>query len=1353
MRNVPQEKYDELKERLNVAYEKLGILGQEIADLSPSQSNDTPIEEENNEIIFSDGKYYPSTPGTLSDEEIERLMMDEFLRTHPEENREDLEVIRGMGAMDDENGNIYEPYAIGRKSKESENVEYDEEIISEGEDLRYYQDSPLHLTDAEIEQRMLDQYLRYHPELDAEDLFIIRGMGVMDDENGNLYEPYSVGRRVKKETEEEKEPEYEEIIHDDIIYNTGKFYRTTPRSLTDSEIEAMMLEQFKNEYGKDHDLSELDESKLHVIRGVGAESDLSGDDLFEPFSVSIRTIERREKQEVTEEPQVEEDLEAEREEVIESVANDSDKEEIVSANDERLQELEQQIVKVKEEVDELIAHYEDNIKKMNDLITDLQAAVDNDNYDQLKQVNNQINEIKKINDDLKKDINEAKNNLESIQEKKELVEADMLAEENLTPEEYREITNTLRNKELVRKVLKDKGIYDIYRKDVDERTPEEQDQIRAALREAIDEIADAKLENRDASILDIVQALYNIEDEIKMEETPREEVMASEEVQQLTKKANELPAAVARRESDPEVSYEPEAAPEDMQDVMNAQEDEYVVEQIFDGGKYYPSRPGALSDEEIEQEMMDEFLRTHPEETGEDLEVIRGMGAMDDENGNIYEPYAIGRRVKKDVPDHTIVIPDEVINPDPIIPVPPVEEVIEEHEEVTKKERDLRYTEILAEIVEGTGTVSKKEVDRYNANNLRCWQTFKDELHSGQKDYNVFHFSGAVTRLVGSGIRKLTGKLLLTEEGREKVELINERLNNLEPEKLQVLYDEYVGNNAMQNLDFLAINDLVMARMSRWIMEKVQVLNDEIRECYDKLFVILGERDEIDKQLESTEDQSLFDALSQRYADLMSQGAEIVKTIMAKRAEGDKLLGHTGLHGMEEVFKAVRTGMNYVGLRHHKKHDLVEEDIKELSKFGGQLKSGLATGNNQDIVDGFLGEETIYAEGTEIKKGIMGDKSVGTKYYLPLLQKFDYRDDPYIKDLFATLAMVSATAGAINAIRVHHFEAHEVLRQEQEKARLHNKQIDSVMGKVHSGAKEQISFTDKYQEGMKFQANHDVVTVSDALERKAVDMTGWKFGDKYRALDDANHEFYNGFYDDVSSQINSIAARHAKGAIDAQQSMNELINVANSSSDTLVDVCKNCLEVMEKYSATHPQFDLDGVRSALEYVSTHPNALTEMNDAIGRSVEISHDLLGLSIDHYEALIQLPSDMLTTLMACAGSTALAHRVFNEMRNKGYTTGKKYDDSITNRMRNHNYLGNSDEEDLEDDIEDSNEPDEPADVDDEDLEDENQPKTTAGKEVDNADTRDLVNEDDMDELDRMFADALNDGKLHEEHSRGR
>ena len=88
-----------------------------------------------------------------------------------------------------------------------------------------------------------------------------------------------------------------------------------------------------------------------------------------------------------------------------------------------------------------------------------------------------------------------------------------------------------------------------------------------------------------------------------------------------------------------------------------------------------------------------------------------------------------------------------------------------------------------------------------------------------------------------------------------------------------------------------------------------------------------------------------------------------------------------------------------------------------------------------------------------------------------------------------------------------------------------------------------------------------------------------------------------------------------------------------------------------------------------------------------------------------------------------------------------------------MRNHNYLGNSDEEDLEDDIEDSNEPDEPADVDDEDLEDENQPKTTAGKEVDNADTRDLVNEDDMDELDRMFADALNDGKLHEEHSRGR
>ena len=40
-----------------------------------------------------------------------------------DEDVKDLYIIRGMGAMEDGNGNVYEPYAVGIKEKENEEAD------------------------------------------------------------------------------------------------------------------------------------------------------------------------------------------------------------------------------------------------------------------------------------------------------------------------------------------------------------------------------------------------------------------------------------------------------------------------------------------------------------------------------------------------------------------------------------------------------------------------------------------------------------------------------------------------------------------------------------------------------------------------------------------------------------------------------------------------------------------------------------------------------------------------------------------------------------------------------------------------------------------------------------------------------------------------------------------------------------------------------------------------------------------------------------------------------------------------------------------------------------------------------
>ncbi len=1299
----------------------------------PEENKEEPKEEEkevvaeevkpnidygNAEIVFNEGQYYPSKPGELSDEEIKHEMMEDYKRRMhlSDEDVKDLYIIRGMGAMEDGNGNVYEPYAVGIKEKENEEkVEYENQLLCTG---TYALDSlpgAWKMSEAEVEEalnrRILEDVFRTHPEYREfeDELIVDRGADASDNglTDGDQLGTYIIYRRVKKEVKVE-EPEYE------IIFNEGKYYQIRPGELSDEQIEQDMMEDYKLMMH----LSDEDVKDLHIIRGMGAMEDGNGN-IYEPYAVG-RKIVKEETEEVNQDEAVEEvaveeqqestieelqeeldRLRAERDKLIEETASKDDKEvetEVeVDENAIRLQEIEEKLAAVQQEVESLIADYEENINKMNNLIKDLQEALDNEDYKGLKDVNAKIIELKETNGKLKDSIKEAKSSLESLQEEREMIQTDILAKETLTPEEYREITNTLRNKNLVRQILKQKGVYDIYRKGVEERTPEEQDQIRSALREAIDEVANAKLENRDASVLDLVQALYNIESEVKKGTDPNEVELSSQEAEVLAKNANGLPAAVANREAT-EPDYEPEKAPEDMQEVMAAQENgaseaveepeyEYEDEEIYTGKYVMDSIPGAskMSEEEtdeiIRQRMLDIMYNEHPEYRDidpEELVVIPGDQASDvDEDGNVYDdvqvtPFTVVRRTKKEkekedkqpvppvIPDPdpkpTPPNPDPKQDPDDDDPDPDGDDDDKEDDEDKEEEIEANLYTALAKLKKGLKN-KPKDFSRLQRSKATVLKDFATDLRTKRVEYNVFGVVPAAGKALFRGVGKYLAEIWSILDGgrvEKMAKQFKENWENLTEEEKQIIFDKYKGNE-IQQLKLIGLNDIILPELVSFGMAKVEKLNDNIRNNYGILLESLKILDELGERLDAgklTEEE--YDIAR---AKLMSQAATAVEEIMRDRAIVNETLD-SGIHGIQEDFKAVRSKMIYAGYRWAKAQEFTEEELEELGRYRGKMKSAIKNGDPESVVDNFMKMEGVFMDNTEIKKGILGERSVGKAYYMPIAEEFDYRGDPFIRNVIMTATALTSLYGMYNAYRTH---------QQVGEAEEHLRDVDAenVAGakRVTDTAQHQIDQSDELAKATEAQAYADGGGLAGIGERYGIDRTshdggGWDFS---RYDDTDVHEWYNGVVDNATKTLAENQRRFNAGELSNIQYLRANQDVLRDLAETRHQFISEYMPLLQEY-ARNNNYDLDAFLKTFEYELGHHGAVGEGLDSISTIMDDAESLLDYTVA--TAAGKLPDDFLSTMLGLGTAQVLFGKIAKDQETK---VKKKYGNEVIDAMQ--------------------------------------------------------------------------------------
>ena len=546
---------------------------------------------------------------------------------------------------------------------------------------------------------------------------------------------------------------------------------------------------------------------------------------------------------------------------------------------------------------------------------------------------------------------------------------------------------------------------------------------------------------------------------------------------------------------------------------------------------------------------------------------------------------------------------------------------------------------IMDEITDGLD-LGKKDGKRYRASNIKVAKNFAEELQSGNYLYNIVHLVPAIVKLPINLLRKVSGKIMLGSEAKENIAKLQERINGLNEDDLMTIYEEYRGNRVIQERFPTILNTLLEDRIQRFALGKVTEINSELELRYQSAFSAIRQLEAIDAQLANPQlDAKTRTSLQSARALVFDGQANNIAAIRTGYVEANGWLSG-GSHGFSEDMKVATTKLSCIGKRFAKDHDLDGDLLHRQAQLEQLEMKALAAGDNETALRAFVESERLLSDNTEINNSLFGKRSTGKKYYSPLVEQLDYRDDPFLRDLFTTIAVTSA---AVSATRAFQQAQNGGLTPEQAAAIQRN---EAMMKQVNDYGKQIADSRGTMMEGMKAQNVQDTLTASNEIERATLDSTDWGLGTSaYRAADNAGHTFYNDLYDSTEGAINAITSRYAQGAITQSEAMEMMAELSANTQATLQNVTKECLDILQPYAATHPQFDLTGVESAMQYMVQNPTAIAEMNQAMVDAAAIGDTLSKMQLEHIAALQTMPSNVQSYFLTCASSAALAANVAN------------------------------------------------------------------------------------------------------------
>ena len=318
----------------------------------------------------------------------------------------------------------------------------------------------------------------------------------------------------------------------------------------------------------------------------------------------------------------------------------------------------------------------------------------------------------------------------------------------------------------------------------------------------------------------------------------------------------------------------------------------------------------------------------------------------------------------------------------------------QEKPEEKEAKGEKHYQEIIQELTEGLNSISPKGEKRFHASNISVSQA-ADEIRTGNWLYNVTGFVPKIVALPIAFFRKIGSKILLTSSQKEDYEELMHRLEELPEEDLEILFRDYRGTNAKADMN-LGINTCIAARLRKYVMDKVEQLDEIIKTNYAKLFACLGKIKEITESIssDSLSEEDMNNLTLQR-SELIRQGAECAIIIDYARKEGIRLLEGTGLHSFEKDMKEVNSKMSYVGYRFAKQQEGFDHETQELlARFGQGFNDAVAQQDPEAIIDNFMNYEACYLDNIDIVNSILESQEAYNGEVTDLLESFLYGKEP-----------------------------------------------------------------------------------------------------------------------------------------------------------------------------------------------------------------------------------------------------------------------------------------------------------------------------------------------------------------------
>ncbi|MBQ2640176.1 MAG: hypothetical protein IJF92_05415 [Bacilli bacterium] len=544
------------------------------------------------------------------------------------------------------------------------------------------------------------------------------------------------------------------------------------------------------------------------------------------------------------------------------------------------------------------------------------------------------------------------------------------------------------------------------------------------------------------------------------------------------------------------------------------------------------------------------------------------------------------------------------------------------------------FEELIKKTMDGLGDLSfRKDDNKYKAINYKCKNSFYDRVHNGNFILNAVSVVRGGVISAAMRLSKKKAQLTTTEEDMNMYKELKERINNWSDEQVLSFSEWYSGNDALNLGVPLIFNTILEERKREIVLDKVGRINEEIVDIHNKIYdayeiVKIADKKLEDENLSEEERKNILDSKN----EALKGKAELISRYYEINEEGKKLFNdNKGPQAQSQTNKALRNRGSKIGKRLSKGYSY----DSLLGKVESELKEDIieALNNKDDEVSlrKFVEFEQLEIENTKIERTALGTRSVGKRYFDPLVKDLDYSDDTLVRDIIMTVGSIltvwnvgkAVTNSIVNGKNIADYNHNVEIANNKNKGN-----IDYVNNVAHDVVKTR----GKIQKGMEAQANSDLLNGFNVRERASLDGSDWNIASSiYHNSDHANHGLMEKLGDDLAKELGKIEKLAKNGnAVDPSL----FTNLAHKYNNSFADAINDSMGIAKAYAARHSSIELDSCLDSMAYLKHHVKDIADMNVTSLNNTYAVEALQNLSVEKVNAISGI-SDNLKEVLIQAG----------------------------------------------------------------------------------------------------------------------